>query len=63
MTKLGSVIPNARRDLLNLVLSQHLEILHFVQDDETGSRHPECNERCPDCGTESVFGDPSLRLG
>ncbi|WP_147279761.1 hypothetical protein [Legionella quateirensis] len=56
MTKPGSVIPNAMRDLLNVVLSEYLEILHCVQDDETGMRHPECNEGSPDCGMVPVFG-------
>jgi hypothetical protein len=30
----GTVIPNAMRDLLNVVRCLHWEILHCVQDDE-----------------------------
>ncbi|WP_238585545.1 hypothetical protein, partial [Legionella quateirensis] len=30
---LGHVIPNAMRDLLNVVLCLHLELLYCVQDD------------------------------
>ncbi|WP_147279751.1 hypothetical protein [Legionella quateirensis] len=34
-SRIENVIPNVMRDLLNVVLCLHQEILHCVQDDET----------------------------
>ncbi|WP_280524233.1 hypothetical protein [Legionella quateirensis] len=34
MFNMRTVIPNARKDLLNDVLCLHLEMVHCVQDDE-----------------------------
>ncbi|WP_203162703.1 hypothetical protein [Legionella bononiensis] len=47
MTQQRHVIPNGMRDLLNVALCQHVEILYCVQDDETETRHPEWNEGSP----------------
>ncbi|WP_147279770.1 hypothetical protein [Legionella quateirensis] len=63
-----TVIPNAMRDLLNVALCLHLEILHCVQDDALFSdyplnRHPDCNEGSPERGIVPASGDPSLRSG
>ncbi|STY16767.1 Uncharacterised protein [Legionella quateirensis] len=46
-----------------MVRCLHWEILHYVQDDETESRHPECNEGSPEYGAVPALGDPSLRSG